>query len=229
MNMNTLVYEALGSSKVSWICCSCNMPNFTQSFSSPASINMSNSFSSLDDEADIPPPLTSSSPAATKINFNDNKSAKNTNQRKPKATTRHHLKVAVINFQGIRSKKISLQTFLEINQPDIVTGTESHIDDKILRSEIFPSDYNVTRKDRDTHGGGVLIALMGDLIGSHRLDLDSNSEVLWIQLEIVGAKPLLIGAFYRPQITSLPEYEYLRQLRLSLDKINLSKGQQVWI
>ena len=85
------------------------------------------------------------------------------------------------------------------------------------------------QEHRDIHGGGVLIALKGDLIGSHRSDLDTNSEVLWVQLEIMGAKSLLIGAFYRPQVTTLPEYEYLKQLRLSLDKIDLSKGQQLWL
>ena len=85
------------------------------------------------------------------------------------------------------------------------------------------------RKDRNKDGGGVMIALKGDLVASHRPDLDADAEILWVQLEIVGSKPLLIGAFYRPQVTELHEMDYLMQLNQSLKKIDHSKRQQIWL
>ena len=53
------------------------------------------------------------------------------------------------------------------------------------------------RKDRNTSGGGVMIGFKGDLVVSHRPDLDvDDAEILWAQLEIAGSKPLFIGIFY---------------------------------
>ena len=82
------------------------------------------------------------------------------------------------------------------------------------------------RKNRNCNGGGVLIALKGDL---HRPDLDTNAEIMWAQLDIMGTKPIVIGAFYRPQITELPDLDYLAQLRQSLEKIDHRKRHQLWL
>jgi hypothetical protein len=43
--------------------------------------------------------------------------------------------------------------------PDIIFGTEIWIDSNIKGSQIFPSGYNIFRKNRNCGGGGVLIAV----------------------------------------------------------------------
>ena len=86
---------------------------------------------------------------------------------------------------------------------------QTKIDSSILTSEILPPNYSVMRKDRNKDGGGFMIALKGDLVASHRPDLDADADILWAQLEIVGSKPLLIGVFYRSQVTELHEMDYL--------------------
>ncbi len=237
MNMNTLVYEALGNSKVSWLCCNCHMPNFSSTFSTGDQIDLSNSFSSLASvDADPLSPLAASSPYPHNRgpigSVSSTSSGKDRNVRsrtKQKTLQRNHLKIVVINFQGIRSKKDELHAFLDIHQPDVVIGTETHVNETILDNEIFPQHYNLIRKDRTLNGGGVVIAFKGDLVVSHRPDLDTEAEVIWAQLELIGSKPLLIGAFYRPQVTTLPEFEYLAKLRQSLDKINHTKTHQIWL
>ena len=98
-----------------------------------------------------------------------------------------------------------------------------------LTVKYSPRHYNIMRKDRNTSGGGVMIGFKGDLVVTHRPDLDVDTEILWAQLEIAGSKPLLIGVFYRPQITKLPEHDYLMKLHESLGKIDHTKRQQLWL
>ena len=46
--------------------------------------------------------------------------------------------------------------------------------------------YSVIRKDRnfDNSKGGVLIAMKDDLIGTHRTDLDTKCEIVWVTIKI---------------------------------------------
>ena len=81
--------------------------------------------------------------------------------------------------------------------PAIIIGTETHLDSSVNSSELFPSNYSVIRKDRhfDNSKGGVLIAMKDDLIGTHRTDLDTKCEIVWVTNKIQGSKDVTIGAF----------------------------------
>ena len=63
-----------------------------------------------------------------------------------------------------------------------------------------------------------------NLVASHRCDLDSEGEIVWLQLDLVGSKPLLIGAYYRPQTTT-----DIEKLRDSINKIDIQKHSEIWI
>ena len=54
-----------------------------------------------------------------------------------------------------------------------------------------------------------------NIICHHRSDLDSDSEILWIEINIMGTKPILVGSFCN--------------LRVSLEKINQSKYSNIWL
>ena len=138
----------------------------------------------------------------------------------------------VINFQGVWGKVAELAVCLENHQPDIVIGTESWLSEGISNSEIVPSNYTVIRKDRDSADfgpegyGGVFIAVKSDLIAAHRHDLHSDTEIVWLQIELVGSKPVLIGAFYRHPSS---KEDVLEQLNISLSKIDRSKFPDIWL
>jgi len=63
---------------------------------------------------------------------------------------------------------------------DLVVITETFLSEEILNSEIVPSDYCVYRKDRNWHGGGVMIAVRNDIPSADRTDLDADCELKWI-------------------------------------------------
>ena len=111
----------------------------------------------------------------------------------------------------------------------LLLGLRLRLMGQYLTVKYSPPHYNIMRKDRNTSGGGVMIGFKGDLVVTHRPDLDVDAEILWAQLEIADSKPLLIGVFYRPQITKLPEHDYLMKLNESLGKMDHTKRQQLWL
>jgi hypothetical protein len=56
-------------------------------------------------------------------------------------------------------KQGQVRNLIDSTNPDIIFGTETWIDSNIKDSHIFPSVYNIFRKDRNCGGGGVLIAV----------------------------------------------------------------------
>ena len=119
-----------------------------------------------------------------------------TNRKFPK------LKVMNINFQSVRNKKPELHTLLDTERPDVVCGTESWLTSDISNSEILPPDlgYTMFRQDRIGNiGGGVVILVKDDIIASEQKQFQTDCEILWIKIELVGTRPLHIAAYYRPK------------------------------
>ena len=139
----------------------------------------------------------------------------------------------VVNFQSLKDKGAELKTCLEFDNPDVLIGTETWLKSSINSSELFPSSYNVFRKDRPITNkqgmayGGILIATKCELVCVNRPDLDSlECEMMWVELKITGAKPVLVGSFYRPPKSDL---EYLTMLRESLTRIDFNRYSNIWL
>ncbi|XP_072038658.1 uncharacterized protein [Amphiura filiformis] len=215
--MGSQTYEYLGNSSVMWICPSpsCGLPNYSAgSLFSNGNIELTNSFSSLPsvDDNNMPrSPLAASSPIG-----------KNKPNQPPLNPKKDNLRIMVVNCQGLRTKKESFAACVDNLNPDIVIGTESWLDDSVTNSEVFPHNLVVYRKDRITHAGGVFIAIRDNMIGTHVTDLDCDCELTWTQIQIVGCKTILLGAFYRKPDQN--DEHYLAKLRDSLSRIKPDKG-----
>ena len=211
------------------------MPNFSTSLFSQWSIETSNSFSSLStttgiEDTPLSPPVATSSPKdpipPTGLTRGNCKTGTSHKKKTKQAYT--PINVMVINFESIKNKVASLAAFLEIqNYPDVIIGTETWLNPSVGSGEIFPPCYTVIRKDRQDSYGGVLLALKNNLVSAHRIDMDTNCEIVWAEIQIVGAKSLLIGAFYRPP--SEKRVQYMEELRKSLAKIKNSHIGNVWL
>ena len=53
------------------------------------------------------------------------------------------LSLLIVNCYSITNKKLKLETLILLHNIDILIGTESHLDDSILISEIFPPGFSV--------------------------------------------------------------------------------------
>ena len=105
----------------------------------------------------------------------------------------------MINCQSILAKKSVFQNFLTNYNPAIVIGCESWLSSDILSSEIFPSHYQVYRKDRPNGYGGVFIACQDFLLSS---ELSYSTvypcELVVCRVELPDKPPLIICSIYRP-------------------------------
>lgn len=164
LNLSSTTYKAIQSSNLSWICCSCGLPNFASSlFDDSSSLECSNSFSSLSSLQDTSLNNNTFSPTIT--SSPKNQKPRSQNRRKNNYNSKRQnqkLKAVVINFQGLRSKVESLAALINTSSPDIIFGTETWANNTITNAELFPSHfdvYDIWRKDRPDGYGGVLLAV----------------------------------------------------------------------
>jgi len=189
---------ALNSSGVSWVCCSCNCPNYSAVYSY-RSTDLSNAFEALSTSGSTseqrsiasPIPLATSSP-----NY------KCTSQMSNKSSCRP-IRLLNLNARSLNKKKVDFCNLVESTQPDVIVCTESWLTSDITTGEIFSQDlakqYSVFRRDREhSVGGEVLIAVSDEFVCSREHELETDCEILWVKICLVGCKSLYVCAYYKP-------------------------------
>jgi len=88
----------------------------------------------------------------------------------------------------------------------LLIGTESHLNDSIYSSEIFPKDYSVYR---NIHGG--VFILVDKSIPSSNLEIESSCEVIWVILHLQGPHNIILGTFYTPPNSTPSVWEDLSE------------------
>ena len=224
--MNPITYQYLANhSDTTWICCQCGMPSFSSSLFNITPVDLSNSFTSLNSNSASPTPVNSPNPVHTSTPDGPNRTTKRTH----KTAFNRPLRILTINFQSCKNKVQELEHLASSVKPDVIIGTETWLNSSIHTSEIFKPElgYNVYRKDRRHQSyGGVLIAISNNLISSEYTDLDTDCEILWAQVNLVGAKSLYIGAFYRPPNSDLSTIDNLNQ---SLSRLTHRTNGNIWL
>ena len=71
-----------------------------------------------------------------------------------------------------------------------------------------------------------MIAVTNDLISSVVTDLDTDCEILWVQIDLIGTKSLHIGSFYRPPNSDMTA---LDNLNLSLERLTHITNGNIWL
>ena len=112
-----------------------------------------------------------------------------------KAALNHPLRILVMNFQSIKSKKAELHTIIDSAKPDIILGNESWLTPDIKNSEIYPDSFDAFQKDR---AGGVFIAFKRDLLCTETPELDTNCERVWCKMNIIGCRNCTLVLFIGP-------------------------------
>ena len=142
----------------------------------------------------------------------------------PKRSKIDQIKIMNVNCQSIKStlEKKELELLIYEHKPDIVFGTESHLDSDYKDAEIFPPGYVPLRHDRNRNGGGVFIAYRDDLSISQISNFGRNSESLLAKLRSSGRPDLYLCVMYRPPDSDL---EPLIELESDLASVFQSNKQ----
>lgn len=108
------------------------------------------------------------------------------------------LKCMYFNARSIYHKCFDLAAYVAAcdSDFDIIANTESFLDSSISNSLIVPSSYIGHHLDRNRHGGGLLVMVKESLSVIHRFDLETDCELLWLEL-FSQPSPTLFGIFYR--------------------------------
>ena len=106
------------------------------------------------------------------------------------------------NVQSLANKTAIIES--EFKQFDIITVTETWLNERISDNEVQFNDYSIYRRDRtgDSHGG-ICTFIRNNVYSKRRTDIElPNIECLWVEFYIHNRK-ILLGTFYRPP-NSLP-------------------------
>jgi hypothetical protein len=185
---------------LTWECPSCRLPNLSDSFFMDRSnINLANSFSALSDSNES---LAS-----------DSDSSQQSFTKRPGT-----IRFMTMNCQSLRRANRWTTLNAHINTYLPIHLTETQLDSNIASSEILQggSDYDICRKDRNSHGGGVMIMTHKKYVTTNETGYDSDCEIIWNKIAMSGCKPLYTAAYYRPP--NGDQYA-LEQLEESLQKI----------
>ena len=132
------------------------------------------------------------------------------------------LKIAHINICSLRNKVYEVESLLMTNNVHILAISETHLDET-CDEELMVHGYNIYRRDRNIHGGGVAFYILNDIPVKRRDDLmTSNIEALWLQVHLPNIKPILLCCCYRPPDSNA---QYLSSLCEMVDRASDSNKE----
>ena len=121
---------------------------------------------------------------------------------------------------------------LDQYSPDCIILVETKLDENYSNSEFFDlNNWNVVvRKDRNIHGGGIIMAVLRKYTASpvniEYNDQNEDPELYWIKLHSINnRKPVYICGFYRSQ-RDIRSKNTLNCLQESLAKLPGKRGKQ---
>lgn len=129
----------------------------------------------------------------------------------------HGLEICYQNCRGLNTKTHTFMKNLTSNCHSVIAITESWLTDSVSSGELFPPNYSVYRKDRNTgaRGGGVLLAVDDCEYNSEIYELNcSIDKVDILAVKLFGSNhiPIIVMVVYIPPGISVNGYDELFEL-----------------
>lgn len=110
---------------------------------------------------------------------------------------------SVKSVNHTRNKLVELQSIVALREAKLICLTETWLSDDVLDTEILPSDqFYIYRKDRNSHGGGVLIGVHQSILSRTRQDLvpsvTANIDITAVELLFAKEPKTLLLCIYNP-------------------------------
>ena len=135
------------------------------------------------------------------------------------------LNIFYLNSRSIVNKLDELRALCLANKFDIVCVVESWLSPDISDAEIFIPSFKIFRRDRNRHGGGILIFVKDTLVCTtvpfqyHANPSLSSIEFLPLCIEFCNRK-FCISTFYRPPSSDVAYFDTLFEAIASLNIVN---------
>lgn len=116
-------------------------------------------------------------------------------------------KMGHININSIAGFKFfDVKRWLELSLFDVLIISETKLDMSFPNSQFEISGYRMIRKDRDRHGGGIIMYLRSDIPYSRLNKIEQSVtgiECIAIRLKIAKVWTTVIGAYRPPSLAKL--------------------------
>ena len=120
----------------------------------------------------------------------------NPSKTNSQAAGTYHGNFLLWNARSLNKQISKFQSYVYAAEYDIIAITETWLSSNIYSNEILPNDYNIIRRDRDTRGGGVLLAIKNS-IPFKQLPMPDNLEILPVEITI-NKQVHTLCLIYRP-------------------------------
>ncbi len=127
--------------------------------------------------------------------------------------------ILAINDTGPRLHHIEQELTID-NKYNVLAMTETHLANHISDNDLSINNYQIFRKDRNRHGGGVCIYVENSIAASRLPHLEQdNIDMLWLKLNF-NAKVIYFGVCYRPPGQSVQDRkDFLDLLESHLEQV----------
>jgi len=113
--------------------------------------------------------------------------------RKLKNLTACHINIRSLTLSKLRAIKTDIST-----QHDIITISETFLNENSTTDLSLPGFHKIIRKDRQRFGGGVAVYVKENITFKRKCQYENdNLEAIWIELNTIEGK-ILICTIYRP-------------------------------
>ena len=107
-----------------------------------------------------------------------------------------------LDVNNIRHKFDAVQSLLQDGLLDIFTISESKFDESFPSAQFKVTDFSLHRRDRDRHGGGLLLSIRSDIPHRRRFDIEPKTshgiEIMIIETRLYKAEKSFLVSVYKP-------------------------------
>ena len=213
MNIGSQTYLKLDDTEVSWHCDVCKSLNYS---------TVAYDLHGIEQESANTPSSLPHFSFHSSDTFSPNHCSTPTRQRQQNKNENRPLRIVNINFRSAVGKAPGIHHMVQSLKPDIIIGTETWCDSTIKSAEFLPPGYKIFRRDRNRLGGGILLAISDSLVCTEEPHLSkTDCEILWIKVKLKYRRDLLIGAYYRNDVSNESSFRSMAEsLRLACNSQN---------
>ena len=103
-----------------------------------------------------------------------------------------------LNVNSILPKIEELRSIAQNTKAAVIGISESKLDKTVFDSEVAIEGYDLLRKDRNRHGGGVACYVRNDICYNPKKILQDDLENIFIDILLPKTKPITVGIVYKP-------------------------------
>ena len=144
----------------------------------------------------------------------------------PPIVTNSFLRIAHLNCRSLLSNLEEVLLFIQTHKVDVMTLSETWLDETVTDLEVCPDGYNllIFRQDRNRRGGGVAVILSSHIPCRVCPGIsEGNIESIWMQLYPGSKRAVLICCVYR----SPSDYHFYDNLLIECEKGFLNFGDKL--